>query len=134
MTVKELWTQYQFYTGNLTEHTRKLGFAGVAVCWMFKDANYSFPALIYLALFGFVSFFLFDTLQYFVAAAAIRFFTEKQEAILTENKKSLDTPIEKPRWVDRPAFFLWIGKYIVLTAAFILVGVELLWKFAKAHF
>jgi hypothetical protein len=50
MTGKQLWAEYQHYTRDITEHERKLGFAGAAVCWLFKREDFTFPAVIYIAL------------------------------------------------------------------------------------
>lgn len=133
MTTKELWLEYQHLTGNLTEHSRKLGFAGVAICWMFKDKDYTFPNPIYLALLGFVTFFLLDIAQYFFGALIIRHFTEGQEAKLIHSKKSFETPIDKPRSVDRPAFCLFILKLVALAIGFIVLGVELFSRLLAKH-
>lgn len=133
MTVKELWKEYQFLTGNLTEHARKLGFAGVAVCWMFKDGNYNFPVLIYLALLGFVTFFLLDILHYKLAAKNLLHFTEQQEAKLKELNQGIETTIDKPRDVDKPAQRLNHAKYNALIAGFFAVGLELIWKLIAPH-
>jgi hypothetical protein len=126
MTGKQLWEQYQHYTRDLTEHGRKLGFAGAAICWLFKDSNFTFPTVIYLALTAFVAYFIGDILQGFLGALFVRFFTEHAEAKLWQETKSIDGEIHKPRWVDFPAFICFVLKSIFLISGFVFIACELL--------
>ena len=126
MTGKELWQQYQHYTRDLTEHGRKLGFAGAAICWLFKDSNFTFPFVIYLALLAFVAYFICDVLQSLLGALFDRFFTEDAEAKLWRETKSIEGEIQKPRWVDVPAFTCFLLKSVFLVAGFAFVAWELL--------
>lgn len=126
MTVQKLWDEYQHLTGSLTEHSRKLGFAGIASCWLFKTSDYTFPFLIYCALLLFTGFFLSDISHYFFGAIIIRYYTECQEKQLHDQGKPLDTPIKKANWVDWPAFGFFIVKNIFLLTGFIFVALELL--------
>ncbi|MCB1088540.1 MAG: hypothetical protein KDM63_16000 [Verrucomicrobiae bacterium] len=126
MTGPELWQQYQHYTRDLTEHGRKLGFAGAAICWVFRDAEFKFPTLIYFALLAFVAYFLFDILQALLGALVVRFFTEHSEAELWRKSGSIEGNINKPRWVDQPAFFSFIIKNICLCTGFVMIALELL--------
>jgi hypothetical protein len=126
MTGKELWQQYQHYTRDLTDHGRKLGFAGAAICWLFKDSNFTFPTVIYFALLAFVLFFIADILQALVGALCVRAFTEQAEAKLWDETKSIEGDIEKPHSVDRPAYRLFLAKCGFLIAGFLFVAVELL--------
>jgi len=126
MTGKELWKQYQDYTRDLTEHGRKLGFAGVAVCWLFKRTDLTFPLMIYLALFFFVGFFMADVLQGLSGALTLKFFTQYHEKKLWLNTHSIEGDIQKPRWVDWPAQFFFIVKIVFLIIAFIFIGLFIL--------
>jgi len=126
MTGKELWDQYQFYTRDLTEHGRKLGFAGAGICWLFKTDKYTFPGLIYWSLLLFVTYFIFDILQGLSGVLILRIFTEREEAKLWAKTHSIEGNINKPRWVDIPAFYCFILKTVFLLGGFILIGCELL--------
>lgn len=128
MTVKRLWEEYQFLTEKLTEHARKLGFAGVATCWFFKDGDFTFPTTIYFALLGFIVFFILDMLHYFCGALTIKNFTENEEQKLWDAGKSTNTEIEKPRSVDDRSFKYFIAKMVVLITAFTTIGLELVIK------
>jgi hypothetical protein len=128
MTGKELWAEYQHYTRDITEHGRKLGFGGAAICWIFKSNDFTFPRPIYFALLCFVGYFIADILHGLSAALTIRFFTQYQEKKLWKKTHSIEGEIQKPRWVDWPAFAFFIGKVILLAAGFACIGFHLLKK------
>jgi hypothetical protein len=128
MTSKELWEQYQYYTRDITEHGRKLGFAGAAICWIFKRDDFSFPVMIYAALLFFIAYFIADILQALSGALMLKFFTEHQETKMWMEKRTIDGDIHKPRWVDRPAFMFFITKCIMLVGGFVFIGLYLLAK------
>jgi len=130
MTGKELWAQYQHYTRDFTEHARKLGFGGVAVCWLFRDEHFRFPYLIYAALLLFVIYFICDILQSLLGALIVRIFTERAEAKLWNETQSIEGEIYKPRWVDGPAFSMFCIKAIFLTTGFVIIGFELIRRLA----
>lgn len=124
MTISQLWDQYVHYTRDLTDHARKLGFAGAAICWAFKTDKFTFPALIYWALLFFIFYFLADILHSCLAALSVRRFAEQQEARLWKELKTIEGDVEKPRSVDRPASYCFIAKVILLVAAFIFIICE----------
>ena len=120
----ELWKSYEFYTGELTKYSRQLAFAGAAICWFFKTPEVSFPKPIIVSLIFIVLFFVFDILQYFVSAHLLRWWTRKEEKLMWEKEKTIEGEYHKPWWVDSPAFIFFNVKAIVLTAAFVSIGVE----------
>lgn len=131
MTGEKLWEQYQNYTRDVTEHSRTLGFAGCGVCWLFKQGDFTFPPLIYLSLFFFVSFFAFDIMHPFTGALMVKWFTEGKEKEMWnktwQSKKptvAFDSP--KPRWVDLPAFVCFVAKCLFLIAGFIVLALHLI--------
>jgi hypothetical protein len=133
MTGKELWGSYQQYTRDITEQGRKLGFGGVAICWIFKRVDFTFPLVIYLALIFFVCYFIADILHYFSAALTLKFFTERQEAKLFKATGSIEGDIPKPRWVDWPAFAFFIIKCVLLIAGFVFIGFHLVSMWVSSH-
>jgi hypothetical protein len=126
MTSKQLWVQYQHYTRDITVHGRVLGFAGAAVCWLFKREDLTFPVTIYFALFFIVAYFIADVLHGLSGALMVKFYTEHQEAELKKANRSIDEDIEKPRWVDRPAFIFFVAKCILLIIGFAFIGLHLI--------
>lgn len=131
MTGKELWAEYQNYTADLTQHERKLGFAGTAICWFFKRDDLTFPLMIYISLALFVAYFISDILHYVLAALIVRFFTQYHEKALYNKTGSIDGEIPKPRWVDYPAFTFFIIKGLLLVLAFAFIGFYILLKLVK---
>ena len=125
MTGRDLWASYREYTRDITEHGRKLGFAGVAICWFFKRADLTFPITIYCSLFFFVAYFIADILHPFTAALILKYFTEYHERRLWRETNSIEGEIKKPRWVDWPAFVFFIIKCVLLVTAFLFIGLHL---------
>jgi hypothetical protein len=125
MTGRELWTQYKDYTRDITEHGRKLGFAGAAICWIFKQDDFTFPITIYAALLFFIAYFVADILQGVSGALMIKFFTQHHEARLWQETHSIEGDIHKPRWIDLPAFAFFIAKCILLMTGFVFIGLYL---------
>lgn len=126
MTGKSLWEQYQHYTRDFTDHARKLGFGGAAVCWLFRDAHFRFPVVIYVSLLFFVFYFICDIFQSVSGALSIKFFTEREEKRLWESTGSIEGEIHKPKWVDYPAFLMFCMKSVFLVAGFLFIAFELL--------
>lgn len=125
MKTEEFWKQYQSYTRDLTEHSRKLGFAGVAVCWVFRSSDYTFPALIYCSLGFFVAYFISDILHYFVGAILTKNFIQKEEFRLFQETGSIEGDVLKPRWLDWPAYTFFIIKAVLMIVGFVFIGFEL---------
>jgi hypothetical protein len=133
MTGRELWKQYQEYTRDITEHGRKLGFAGAAVCWIFKRDDFTFPSKIYTALFFFVAYFIADILHSLSAALTLKFFIRHHEIKLHHDTGSIEGDIPKPAWVDWPAFTFFILKCILLITGFVFIGLYLVEMWELKH-
>jgi hypothetical protein len=125
-TNSELWQSYDFYSSELTKHSRHLGFAGAAVCWFFRSPEVTFPRWILIALALIVAFFLLDLLQYYSGALLRRFWIQQQESKLYKATGSIDGEYVIPRWLDRPTFALFVLKTTSLLLGFAAIGVELL--------
>ena len=128
MKIEELWTQYQYYTQDVTENSRKLAFAIAAICWFFKSPEATFPPAVLWSLGLVVCFFFFDVLQYLSAAFTLRRFLEHQEARHYSKTGKLPGEVTKPRWVDYPATFFFILKTLLLLASFLALGTEFYWR------
>ena len=124
MTTERLWEEFQHYTRDLTEHSRKLAFAAAAICWFFKTPQITFPPPVMWSLSLLVCFFILDVLHYFVGAVILRWFTEREEARLWKETGSISGDIAKPRWVDVPAWLFFIAKTLVLLASFAALATE----------
>ncbi len=134
MKTEELWSQYQGYTRDLTEHSRKLGFAGIAICWLFRSSSFTFPPMIYMALVFFVAYFICDIFHYLVSAVLTKNYVEKEELILLQETGSIAGDVPKPRWIDWPAYGFFLAKAGCLIIAFLFIGFELAWRLGVVHF
>lgn len=134
MTGRELWARYVEYTRDITEHGRKLGFGGAAICWIFKRDDFTFPVMIYAALIFFVAYFIADVLHPLSAALTLKFFTQYHEKRLWRETGSIEGEIHKPRWVDWPAFTFFIIKCVLLITGFVFIGLYLGQMWGLKHF
>ncbi|QDU66494.1 hypothetical protein [Engelhardtia mirabilis] len=122
----EVWEQYREYTEALSENCRKLGFAAVAICWVFKGSGVlpavQLPASLLLAL-GLVSFyFLFDVAQYAVASALIGGWMRRQERSQWHVRGVLVEEVEKPAWIDAPVATLFWGKLVLIVLTYLAIA------------
>ena len=124
MKTSVLWEQYQHYTADATDYSRKLAFATAAICWFFKSPKVTFPTLVSLALVSTILFFAFDLLQSLVAALVLRRVTRLLEEQMWAKDQTIDGEVHKPNWVDYPAFTLFLLKVAALFAAFSFLIVE----------
>src|SRR6266699_3565051 len=128
MTTEELWKQYQYYTRDLTEHSRKLAFAVAVICWFFKSPEITFPPAVFWSLALLVVFFFFDVLHYFAGAIIYRVFTHRREAELWDKTHSIQGEIEVPRSLDRAVFTFFCLKTVFLLASCVALGTEFFYR------
>jgi hypothetical protein len=118
MKLSEVWNRYRDYTRDVTEHSRKLGFAAAAICWFFKTENFTFPSLILLSLTFVVSFFALDLAQYVLAAKRIKTFARQEEKKHWKEKRKIDVNTEVPESLDKPVQKLFTWKLVALFLSF----------------
>jgi len=132
MKTEKLWDEYQYYTRDVTENSRKLAFAVAAICWFFRTPESMFPPAILWSLALLVCFFVSDVLQYLSAAFTLRKFLEHQEEKHYLKTGALPQEVTKPRWVDYPATFFFIVKTLFLLGSFVALGTEFYWRIFKS--
>jgi len=110
------------YTRDLTEHGRRLGFAGFAVAWILRVGDFSFPLPVLLGMMLLCAFFLLDIIQYWRAATRNRVWLLKEEA-----ERGLEGDFTaRPGDLDTPIWRLWKAKLWALVLAYAFIGTELL--------
>lgn len=129
----ELWKQYQDYTRDFTLHARKLGLAGAAICWLFKNDQLTFPPTIYFSLLFFVLYFLADISHLLGAALTLRRFIEKKEAESWEAEQHINIDVNKPRSLDMPATICFYFKAVFLILGYFAIGGELILRLANQN-
>lgn len=122
----ELWGAYKDYTKTLTEVAEKLGFAAVAICWFFKNADNTFPAIILAGLIFVVFYFTFNLLQFLLGAVLIRIWVRREEKKRWREQNTIEGEYDKPAWLDYPSYTMWWLKIICLLTSFCLIGIYLI--------
>ena len=132
MKLSQLWKEQQFYSRDLTEHSRKLAFAVALICWFFKSETITFPPAIFWSLTFLVGFFIFDVLHYFWGAVRYRRFIYRQERELGD-KVYEDPEVPVTRKLDRPIFAMFYLKSVCLLASFGMLLTEFLYRLRQTH-
>jgi len=125
MKIEEIWEEYKESTNELTSNGRKLAFGAAAVCWFFKSPDAKFPTLIIFSLLFIVFFFTFDILQFLSSVVSLRSWAKKKEKEMYEKNGNLEGDVEKPGWLTRLPFSIFMLKILFLFLAFFF----LIWEF-----
>ena len=82
MNLKELWEVYDYHTKTLSTISRQLGFAGLAIVWIFKtenSGNYEVPAALVWPTILLVMNLAADFLHYLIASEIWKFYARRKE-------------------------------------------------------
>lgn len=118
------WGNYVDYTRDITEFSRKLAFAGIAICWIIKPAESGFSVFSLGAIALIVSFFIFDLAQYSIAAIRWYRWIKSEERANLEKHASLEGDYSPPDDMDRPVFIAFWMKVASLVSGYFLIGLE----------
>ena len=121
MTNKEVWNQYKEYSQSTSEILRKIAFAGIAFCWLFRNQNNNFPHLVFIALILLIFFFIFDFFQYLSATLILKYWIRSEEIRFWKINGTIEGDYQLPTWLDLPSFILFIIKALTLLISFILL-------------
>lgn len=128
MNNSEAWGHYKEYTKDLNEFSRKLSFAGSAICWALKDNNGVFPKFALIGLAFFVFFFIADVIHKLVGAYFHRKWIRDREIELFNETNSIEGVYLKPERLDKIPWILFIVKIVLLLIGFICLGVAIFIK------
>jgi hypothetical protein len=110
---------YYELSGSASEVTRKLGFAGIAVIWIFKgempDKSIQLPSCLYVASILIVISLALDLLQYALGSLIWGVFFRSKER---EGCKD-DQELEASPWLNLPAAICFWIKIISMVIAFV---------------
>lgn len=130
MELGKAWEYYKEHNIIFSNQAKFLAITIAAICWFFRIENKTsecteikFPALISIALFFIVLFFLFGLTQHLSQTLKWRYTIKKEEKKLTDEGKELteDTEISITDSIDQPALTLLYLKTIVLYIAGLLL-------------
>ena len=125
----EAWGNYKDYTRDVTEFSRKLAFAGIAIVWVLKPEDGSFTNLSLLALAFVVMYFLGDVAQYLTGAIRWYIWINSEEEKNIENTGGIEGDYSPPVSLDTPVFYLFWVKVALLIIGFIFLGAEIWARF-----
>ncbi|MDB5992604.1 MAG: hypothetical protein JWQ10_4007 [Herbaspirillum sp.] len=122
MKLKDSRDLYYFYSGKVSDISRQLGFAAIAVVWLFKISvtgtagkiNPSLQWPLVLVIFSL----LMDVVQYLYASAAWGIFNRYQE----EKKRKEEDEFLANEIINWPTIFLFWSKVILMAIAYALIA------------
>lgn len=125
----EAWKNYEGYTRDVTEFSRKLAFAGIAIIWVLKPEENIFSNISLLSLSFIVTYFLVDIVQYLTGAIRWYRWINSEEESNFKQTGSIDGDYTPPVRLDKPVFYLFWIKVFFLILGFIFLGVEIVYRF-----
>lgn len=111
MNVDSAWKCYEDMTAKVSELSRQLAFAGIAVIWIFKDGGAVAPAGapptliprdLILAMCAFVAFLSLDYLQYLSASVVWRIYARHKEIQCEKVNAPVTEDFSHPAWISWP--------------------------------
>lgn len=124
MKVKDYKNDYHGFSGTLSENTRKLAFAGIAIVWIFKqevNGSYTIPDALKFIMLMFVVSLSFDLLQYIWQTATWGIFHRHYE-----KKHGEDYELTASKYLNWPAITFFWAKVIALVFGYVCL-VRFLW-------
>lgn len=118
MELKEYKKDYQYFSGKLSDNSRKLAFAGIAIVWIFKqeeNGTYVIPDILKAAMLLFVFSLSFDLLQYIYQTITWGLFHRCNEKKFDGRE---DVDVLAPCWLNWPAIVLLWLKIMALAAGY----------------
>jgi hypothetical protein len=117
MKIKDAWDLHRTTYKQASDINRQLGFAGIAIIWVFKTETMKIPGeLIWPGILLVVAL-ACDLLQHFIHSVIWHFYLRYFE------RKGLgpDTEFYDPPYINYPAYFLWATKFILTGGAYIIL-------------
>jgi hypothetical protein len=113
MKLSEARSAYYEFSKTLSEINRKLGFAGIALIWLFKqgtDSNATVPSALRIPAIAIVLALVLDFLQYVWSTTAWAAFARHKE----KKKVKSDENVDAPDWINRPTLLFFWSKILVM--------------------
>jgi hypothetical protein len=124
MKLKDTRENYYYFSQKTSEIVRQLGFAGIALIWIFRtggDGKQTIPSELIPPIGLIVIGLTFDLLQYIAGALSWGIYNRYKEKIGTnENREFL-----APRQINWPTIFFFWAKTIAMVTAYIFLFIFL---------
>ncbi len=119
---------YEYFSGRLSDIGRQLGFAGIAVIWIFKvDGANSLPVQLIFPTLLFVGSLALDLLHYLYSTIAWGMFHRIMELHASRTKDGEDDDFKAPRAINWPSNIFFYCK-----AGCVVLGYWFLYQFLSA--
>jgi hypothetical protein len=112
------------YSGKASDLNRQLGFAGIAIIWLFKKepiGGLTIPHELVLPSFLIVASLGCDMLQYCLASVIWHRFYRSKETLGIKEDKDLSHSV----WLERPIWIVFWLKIILIVAAYVFISLFL---------
>jgi hypothetical protein len=128
MKVSDALEHYSYFSVKLSDVNRQLGFAGIAVIWIFKeDGTKLLPAQLILPTIFFVAALGLDLLHYLYSTIAWATFHRVMELRASKLKGAENEEFKAPRGINWPSNVLFY-----LKAGCVVIGYWLLYQYLTA--
>jgi len=120
MNLKFVYQRYTYYSQEASKLIRQLGFAGIAVIWIFKTEQNSkqiIPPELLPAGILIMSGLAADLLQYIAGTIVWGIFHNRKDCEVASEEERFDAP----RWINWPALVLWVLKVVAILTAYVLI-------------
>lgn len=115
ITVEQGFKDRDYVSGRLSDICRQLGFAGLAIIWLFKtgrEPEQVIPLTLVLPGFLLVLALSFDLLQYLSGSLVLEYFTSKAQ-------KARKTSFDAPKWMNLPSRIFFYGKTALIAISYV---------------
>lgn len=120
---------YYDFSKSLSDINRALGFAGIALVWLFKQQDQtkaSIPPALHLPTILIVASLGLDFLQYVWSTAAWGGFARLKEKQLRKQRKlgievRAEEDIDAPVWINRPTLAFFWAKFVCTVVAYVAI-------------
>lgn len=126
MKLEDVRKTYYELSGKTSDIVRQLGFAGIAIIWVFKNEatsesgllprEFLWPGVFVVAALG------FDLMQYVSGSLMWSTFARNLE----KQNVGENADVDAPSWTNWPALFFFWGKVLLIIVAYVLLGRVLL--------
>lgn len=126
-----------YYSQVTSELVRNLGYAGLAIVWIFKkdlpdDAGIQIPRPLIWASLGIITTLALDCIQYFYASCLWGRAHDKHEAICKQQGDNRDKyEFENPKWMVDLIDWIWLVKLIPIPLAYSFIFYYIICELAK---
>jgi hypothetical protein len=128
MKMEDVLDHYQYYSGKASDIVRQLGFAGVALIWVFRTdvgGKHTIPQQLLPAAESIVFALGLDLLHYVSGTLIWGIYNSRKEAAGTDN----DTDFMAPRPINWATLFFFWAKILAMISAYVYILRFLMFEF-----